>query len=95
MYTNVVESKMTNRLKVYKGIMTYALSIYEMKFLAYYMLWKVINFLLNLLFQCDEWWVWASIRPSRCQVCYVTSSGWSQNVTDVVSEHEVYKVIFG
>ena len=35
MYSNVVESKMAKRLRVYICIMTYILYVYEVKFLAY------------------------------------------------------------
>ena len=55
MYSNVVESKMAKRLRVYMCTMTYGLYTCEVKFLAYDVLWKFLNFPLNLLCQCDEW----------------------------------------
>ena len=54
MYYKVVESMMAKILKVHICVMTYVLSIYEMKFLAYEVLQKVLNFPLNLLCRCNE-----------------------------------------
>ena len=91
MYSNVVESKMTKRLRVYICIMNYILYVYEVKFLAYEVQWKFLTFTLNLLCQCDEWYLWACIRPPRGQVRHVISRGCSPSVTNVVSELEVLK----
>ena len=62
----------------------YFIYIYEVKFLAYDVLWKVLNFPLNLLCWCDEWLLRACIRPSRGQVRHVTSRGCSPIVTALV-----------
>ena len=48
MYTNIVDSKFLKKLRVYIRIMTYILYVYEVKFLAYEVLEKVLNFPLNL-----------------------------------------------
>ena len=54
MYSKVIESKIAKRLRVYICIMAYILYVYEVKFLAYDALRKVLNFPLNLLCQCNK-----------------------------------------
>ena len=71
--------------------MSYVLRVVSLMCLNVVSLRK-FNISTKFTMQCDEWLLWACIRPLRGQVRHVSSKGCSIDVMIVVLEHDVKKL---